>query len=326
MSVSVEPPRVPLVSILIPCRNAGAWLPRCVESALAQTHANIEVIVYDDGSTDGCVDALLQIQDPRLRLMRGPGEGGNTARNHLLSAAAGEWIQYLDADDYLAPGKIERQLAEAASEFGSADALLSPVWQEVWTGEAPGPRSHEPLADSDDLVSLWLGWRFPQTGGPLWRASSLRGLGGWLEGLPCCQDNELYLRALQAGLRWSICPSPGAVYRVWSGETVSRGNIARVLAMRTELTDRMLAWLKQNGLMTKTREQAASRAYFEMARTMAKTDIAAAAAYHRKNRRKVAVPPSGPSAPASYRLMLALFGFAAAEKCAALRRRIFSRA
>lgn len=306
----------PSVSILIPCRDSARWVRPAVESALAQTHRDIEVIVFDDGSVDGSAETLSGITDSRLRLLSGPGEGGNVARNKLLAAAAGEWIQYLDADDYLLPGKIAGQFSERGSDHAAVDVLLSPVIEETRGGDRPASRAAGTLGADTDLIALWLAWRFPQTGGPLWRASSLRKIGGWNENMPCCQDNELAMRALQADLRWQVCPTAGAVYRIWSEGTLCRRDVPRVLRVRDELTVSMLGWLKAHDALTQPRERAAGQAFFEMARTLAKTDLPAAADYYRARSREHSTHPTGPAAPASYRAVLAIGGFKLAERVA----------
>src|SRR5678815_984429 len=99
----------PLVSILIPCYNAERWIRQCIESALDQTYPNKEVIVVDDGSKDASLEVIKSFGD-RIRWETGPNRGGNAARNRLLQLAKGEWLQYLDADDYLLPEKISRQM------------------------------------------------------------------------------------------------------------------------------------------------------------------------------------------------------------------------
>ncbi len=100
----------PLVSIPIPCHNAAPWLAATLESALAQTWENKEIIFVDDGSTDGSL-ALAQTFAARgVRIVTQPNAGAATARNRALREATGEFFQFLDADDLLAPGKISAQL------------------------------------------------------------------------------------------------------------------------------------------------------------------------------------------------------------------------
>jgi glycosyltransferase involved in cell wall biosynthesis len=98
-----------LVSILIPCYNAERWVGEAIESALAQTWPEKEVLVIDDGSTDRSLEVIQRYRG-RIRWETGPNRGSNTARNRLLELSAGEWLQYLDADDYLRPNKVQVQL------------------------------------------------------------------------------------------------------------------------------------------------------------------------------------------------------------------------
>src|SRR6202011_1477360 len=113
------------VSILIPCYNAERWVAQAIESALRQTWPEKEIIVVDDGSTDGSL-AIIESFGDRIRWETGPNRGGNVARNRLLELAHGEWLQYLDADDYLLPMKIERQM-EFIGANPAADVIFGPA-------------------------------------------------------------------------------------------------------------------------------------------------------------------------------------------------------
>ena len=97
----------PLVSIIIPCYNCSRWVGKAINSCLNQTYPNIEIVVV--GSTDGSL-AVLRRFLPLIRLETGPNRGGNNARNRAFELSTGEYIQYLDADDYLEPEKIARQV------------------------------------------------------------------------------------------------------------------------------------------------------------------------------------------------------------------------
>jgi len=101
----------PLASILIPAHNREAYIKRAVESALAQTIKNIEVVVVDDGSTDTTPAILRSIQDQRLRVVRHEMNLGIPAsRNTLLDAARGRFIAWLDSDDVARPNRLAVQL------------------------------------------------------------------------------------------------------------------------------------------------------------------------------------------------------------------------
>jgi glycosyltransferase involved in cell wall biosynthesis len=105
---------IPRVSIITPVYNASRWLKRPVESVLAQTHREFELIAIDDGSKDDSVEQFQTCarQDSRVRLLRQPVNGGvAAARNAGLDAATGDYIAFLDADDWWHPRKLELQLA-----------------------------------------------------------------------------------------------------------------------------------------------------------------------------------------------------------------------
>lgn len=101
----------PLVSIIIPAYNSGKYLAACIHSALAQTWQHKEIIVVDDGSTDDSLQLARQFETARVKVISRENGGAAAARNTGLRSANGDYIQFLDADDLLAPGKIEAQLA-----------------------------------------------------------------------------------------------------------------------------------------------------------------------------------------------------------------------
>jgi hypothetical protein len=302
-----------LVTIGIPCFNSARWLGGAIESALAQTWPATEVIVVDDGSTDDSADVARSF-GRRIQLLVTDHGGGNHARNCALRAARGEWLQFLDADDYLEPAKLAEQMAETA-HGAQADVVYSPVWI-----EESGTRIASPIDTRHDIYSQWLSWQIPQTGGALWRKSALDAIGGWKENQPCCQEHELYLRALQAGLRFQFAPTPHAAYRIWSDETVCRRDPRLVIRVKTGLIDELHSWLSERNGWTEIHRRVAGQACFEMARSLAKYDLAEAETYHRERRARHLFYLHGPAAPAAYQIAYHTLGFARAERLAAARR------
>lgn len=302
------------VTIVIPCYNAARWLGAAIESALAQSWPEKEVIVVDDGSTDGSLEVARGFGE-RVTLIETEHCGGNHARNAALRVATGEWVQFLDADDYLEPEKIARQLAEADGG-AAADVIYSPTWI-----EENGTRTAHRIDTGLDLYGQWLTWQMPQTGGALWRMAALLRIGGWKDLQPCCQEHELYLRALKAGLRFVFAPTPHAVYRIWSQGTVCRKDPRLVVDVRTALIDDLRSWLTGRGVWTEEHQRLAGRACFEMARTLAKSDLARATDYYSTRASKKLMHLEGPAAPRSYRWVHDAVGFRVAERLAALTRR-----
>jgi len=117
----------PLVSILIPAFNAQDTIADTLRSALAQTWPRTEIIVVDDGSTDETPSILRAFKPEKILVVTQPNQGAAAARNKAFSLSAGDFIQWLDADDLLAPDKIALQL-EAFGERGGSRTVLSSAW------------------------------------------------------------------------------------------------------------------------------------------------------------------------------------------------------
>jgi len=125
------------ISVVIPAYNAAQTLERAVSSALEQTFCDLEVLIVDDGSSDDTakIARVLAQRDPRVRCL---GEKNNSgvgrARNRALDAACGDWIALLDADDWMAPDRLERMLA-AAQEHNAQVAFDDLVVEDREKGE-----------------------------------------------------------------------------------------------------------------------------------------------------------------------------------------------
>jgi glycosyltransferase involved in cell wall biosynthesis/peptidoglycan/xylan/chitin deacetylase (PgdA/CDA1 family) len=114
----------PLVSILIPAYNAQEWISDTLRSAIAQTWERKEIIVVDDGSTDQTLAIAQQFESDCVRVVTQKNQGAAASRNHALSLSRGDYIQWLDADDLLAPDKISGQMAVLERD-GNKRILLS---------------------------------------------------------------------------------------------------------------------------------------------------------------------------------------------------------
>lgn len=105
----------PKVSVLVPVYNVEKYLKRCIDSILTQTFADIEIIILDDGSDDNSLQIAESYSDRRISIDSQPHGGIASARNRLLSLAAGEYIYFVDADDWVEPNAIECLLEYAES-------------------------------------------------------------------------------------------------------------------------------------------------------------------------------------------------------------------
>ncbi|MBR9802985.1 glycosyltransferase family 2 protein [bacterium] len=323
-------PDQPKVSILIPCHNAERWVAEAIQSALDQTHEPKEVIVVDDGSTDNSIN-VIKTFGARIRWQSQPNRGGNYTRNRLLEMASGEWVQFLDADDYLLPTKIENQLsstyASCTNEDGiQIDCIYSPP--RIATYAHNGSLLTVDCTRIDDKAPLemqWIRWQVAQTGTALWKADSLREIGGWNETYSCCQDNELTLRGIQSGLFFHLFNEPESVYRIWSTETVCRRNPGQVIQVKTTLLDEMLQWLQSNNTLTKATAAYAGQVFFELTRTLASIDISLATQYRLERIQKGHYSVSGPASSHLYTLCTSIAGFEITEHLANFSRARFPR-
>ncbi len=100
----------PPVSIIIPIYNSSAFLQKALESILQQTYPNLEIIVVDDESADDSYEIAKEFVSKGVKVVRQKNAGAAVARNTGLSVSTGEYIQFLDADDFLSPDKIEKQV------------------------------------------------------------------------------------------------------------------------------------------------------------------------------------------------------------------------
>lgn len=144
-------PEMPLISVLMPACNAAPFISQAITSILAQSHQHFELIIADDGSTDATRHVIQSFDDPRIRPVFNQANRGYVATyNHLLTLAAGDYITFLDADDYCSPDRLALQLAafRANSRLGMVGTGYDLV---TVTGEiilrVVEPLQHEELAE-----------------------------------------------------------------------------------------------------------------------------------------------------------------------------------
>jgi len=256
----------PLVSILIPCYNCENWVKQAVESGLNQTYPNIEIIVVDDGSTDRSFEILRQFL-PRIRLETGPNRGGNIARNRAFELSAGEYIQYLDADDYLEPDKVARQVQFL--EETKADVVYGD-----WRYRRHLPDSRFSYFDKieiggvqqDILASLVSGrwWIFP--GAVLYRRRVVNEVGGWDETLRAAQDRDFFTSVALSGAKIRYQAGCYSIYRQYGAVTVSSSNLSRWVEGHCITLKKAELALARTGRLTEEYRAALAAGYFGLAR------------------------------------------------------------
>lgn len=196
---------MPVVSIILPFRDAEATLPDAVRSILGQEFRDLELIAVDDGSRDGSVASLAGITDPRFKLVRNrfaPGVVGATATG--LGLAGGGWFARMDADDVAMPGRIAMQLGAAKADTGVVTCGV-----EVIDCQGEGMRRYvawaNNLADHEAMSRS----RFIEcpviNPTAMVRREWMERMGGYHD-TPWAEDHDLWLRLFAAGCRFVRVP------------------------------------------------------------------------------------------------------------------------
>ena len=184
----------PLVSLIIPAYNSRAYICDAVDSCLAQTYPNCEVVVVDDGSTDATPDLLRTRYGDRIRLIQQANRGAAGARNTGVREARGEYVQFCDSDDRLLPEKVQagwqlfQQMPEIALVYTFAKIVLPDDVTEV-----PLPDVELPSGDLFCLLLCGYG-NFVGTSTVMVRRQAVLEVGGFDESLAVAEDWDLWLR------------------------------------------------------------------------------------------------------------------------------------
>ncbi|MCP4309296.1 MAG: glycosyltransferase family 2 protein [bacterium] len=212
------------VSVLIPCFNAEAYVAAAIESALAQTYDNIEVIVVDDGSTDNSADVVARYANRGVRLVRQQNRGQCVAANRAFAEATGDLIKFFDADDVMAAEMVERQVGRLGSR---RDAVAMGEWTR-FTGDNPFKSEFKRLpmyrdaAPADWLSREWVNAQ-PMMQCALWLISRqiLERSGLWDERLTLINDFEFIARVLTKADEILYSPGARLYYRSGLAESLS---------------------------------------------------------------------------------------------------------
>ncbi len=224
-SVSVGQPSRPLVSILIPAYNVQEWIADTLRSALAQTWEHKEIVVVDDGSTDQTLAVARLFESDMVRVVSQPNQGAAAARNTALAHSKGDYIQWLDADDLLAPDKIARQIKALDRYPGNRMLLSGPFGQfmyrwyraqfvptALWNDQSPTEWMLRKMGEN----------LFMQTAAWLVSRELTEAAGTWdvrLRGND--DDGEYFCRVLLASDGVQFVPDAKVYYRVFGYDSLS---------------------------------------------------------------------------------------------------------
>lgn len=222
--------RTPLVSIIIPTYNYAKFVGFAIDSALAQTHPNLEVIVIDDGSTDNTAEILTAYQQ-RIRVIHKQNAGLSAARNTGMSEARGEWVVFLDADDILYPQMVETSLKRATGSSQENTVIIGHLADRI-DEHGAGTASIGEYAERDTEVrflDLMVMNRFPAT--VFARKKALIELGGFDVNLPASEDRDMWIRATENNRIVRLNTALSAVRR--HGESMSSNGDRQARCIRT---------------------------------------------------------------------------------------------
>jgi len=229
-----------LVSVIVPCYNQGRFVGEALESVFGQTYARVEVILVDDGSTDDLEAALKPFAGRRsLRVIRQENRGLTAARNRGLAEAQGSLLQFLDADDWLDPEKLARQIAVLAAnpEVGLVYSDYYLVYNNVDLCERDtvADRCDDPF-NPDLFLTWWIQGVFPPCAA-LVRTEWIQRVGGFNTQLQAYEDYEFWLRLSAHGCQVRYLPDRLAYYRQHDGSMTADSQRLHIAlqAARSEL-------------------------------------------------------------------------------------------
>ncbi|HEY1931904.1 MAG TPA: glycosyltransferase family 2 protein [Acetobacteraceae bacterium] len=217
---------LPLVSVVIPCRNAGRMLRPALESVLGQTWPRLEIIFVDNNSTDGSAAVAQQVLGADARpfvVTECAAQGVNHTRNFGYGLAHGDYIQWLDADDCLDPDKIALQVA--ALDASPADDIAYGDWSVhwLWAGRPDRTRRHTPTQTNDQVLRTLTGIWYPPHSYLLRRSAAelLQRVQAWWPARGVATDVEYSALAALLGLRFRYVPGAHVHYHVWSDQQLT---------------------------------------------------------------------------------------------------------
>src|SRR5262245_40018046 len=254
----------PLVSILVPAYNAARWIEEALRSAIDQTWSRKEIIIVDDGSSDNTARVVRPHECSCVKLVVQEHQGAARARNRALSLAQGDYIQWLDADDLLAPDKVARQM-EATLE-ASPRILFSSSFGTFYVDPSRASFSPGPLW-KDLSPAEWIVQKFANNTWmdlAVWLVSrELTGVAGpWNPELSLDDDGEYFCRVVAASEFVRFVPEARSYYRKWNAASLSRSSGTE--ALRSLLKSLKLSVGHLLRLEDSARTREAARSYLQV--------------------------------------------------------------
>lgn len=229
---------MPKVSVIIPTYNRKDYVQAAVDSVLAQTHAEREIIVVNDGSTDGTEQVLTERYGSRIQYLWQENGGRSSARNRGLAKAQGTYVAFLDDDDLYLPNKLAAQVACLEREPG-IDLVASGV--HFVNAEGQRLETWRPWLETPELDLLSCLYGCPLAPSMvLLRCAVLERMDKWFDPeMEAAEDTDFFLRMLAAGCRFAWLPETLGIYRRHQGRP--QRNFAEYRNGNRRLLDKMYA-------------------------------------------------------------------------------------
>ncbi len=309
-----------LVSVVIPCYNSARWIAEAIDSIFSQTYPNIEIIVVDDGSTDFSLE-IIKGYGNRIKYIRQENQGGNVARNRGFQISKGKYIQWLDADDYLLPEKIARQVEFL--EQNNFDVVYGD-WRHQYHQENTSYSWGEVKIagkQADLLEALLSGW-WVSPAAYLVRRDKVVEINGWDETLKAGQDRDFWIRAAIAEAKFAYQPGCYSIYRRYGNITVSTQNVRRWCDSHAQILENSRASLKAKNNLQDKYKKALAKSHFSLARNYFDRDRNLYK-YH-LNLAKELEPDFQPNESGLYNLYAKFLGFTLADYLASWKRKVMA--
>lgn len=292
-----------MISVVIPCYNVATWLEECVQSVL-DVGSDVEIILVDNNSTDTTREVMARLSHAaHVHIFQETKPGAPAARNRGLQEAKGDFIQFLDADDLLLPGKFRAQLTQPAEIMAAGYTRLGVDGNEVQ------------VSVSEDVWKGLFDTRFGITSSNLFRTQAVREVGGWNEELKSSQEYDLMFRILKQGGEHSICQEPLAIVRERESGQISQGDASGRWNRYLDLRESVLAYLRDEKTDYFSRESTYfHQAFFDQIRILSNADPTAAIAKYRSSIPRNFKPQPSPATGKGFLSLMSVIGFAGATR------------
>ena len=219
-----------MVSILVPAYNSKQFIEETLLSCVNQDYTDVEIIVVDDGSTDGTLDIAKRWESrhKNIYVISQQNKGACAARNLALEKSSGEYVMFLDADNIISPNKVKEQmelLTAANDDMAVATCPWDRFYNTIEDAKFPNLNVYKDYDNGFDmLLDLWNHSEMFETACYLISRKLAIKAGEWVVGLKKNQDGEYFSRVLANASKILFCPEGKLYYRTGDYDSVSKGS------------------------------------------------------------------------------------------------------